>query len=173
MQVLSPASIQAPICLLQKTPGILEQLLHDVSPDVLQWKPAPDRWSIQEVLAHLAVVELLYSKRIRLVIMEEDPVLIKYVAPSEGEIQQKAAREHLENFIALRRAHIVFLHTIPASAASRTGRHPEMGPVSVSHLLHALANHDLGHLRQMAELYRARAFYLHAGPFQKSFQLRP
>jgi uncharacterized damage-inducible protein DinB len=173
MQVLSPAPIQAPISLLQKTPGILEQLLHDVSPDVLQWKPAPDRWSIQEVLAHLAVVELLYSKRIRLIIMEEDPVLIKYVAPSDGEMQQETAREHLEHFIALRRAHIVFLHSIPASAASRTGRHPEMGPVSVSHLLHELANHDLGHLRQMAELYRARAFYLHAGPFQKYSQLKP
>jgi uncharacterized damage-inducible protein DinB len=173
MQVLSPAPIQAPISLLQKTPGILEQLLHDVSPEVLQWKPAPDRWSIQDVLAHLAVVELLYSKRIRLIIMEEDPVLIKYLAPSDGEIHQKTAREHLEHFIALRRAHIVFLHTIPASAASRTGRHPEMGPVSVSHLLHELANHDLGHLRQMAELYRVCAFYLHAGPFQKYSQPKP
>ena len=173
MQVLSPAPIQAPISLLEKTPGILELLVHDVSPEVLQWKPTPERWSIQEVLAHLAVIEQIYSKRVRRIVMEEDPVLIKYVAPSEGEIQQKTAREHLEHFIALRRAHIVFLHTIPATAASRTGRHPEMGPVSVSHLLHELANHDLAHLRQMAELYRAHAFYPHAGPFQKYSQLKP
>ncbi len=40
MQVLSPAPIQAPISLLEKMPGILEQLLHDTSLEILQWKPA-------------------------------------------------------------------------------------------------------------------------------------
>jgi len=152
MQVLSLAPIQAPISLLEKTPAILEQLLHEVLPEVLQWKPGPERWSIQEVLAHLAVIEQIYSKRVRQIVMEEDPVLVKYVASSDNEIQKKTAREHREHFIALRRAHIVFPHTVPAAAASRTGYHPEMGRVSVSHLLHELANHDLGHLRQMAEL---------------------
>ncbi len=105
--------------------------------------------------------------------MEEDPVLVKYVPPSDGTNSKKTAREHLECFISLRRAHIVFLHTVPASAAGRTGRHPEMGPVSVSQLLHELANHDLGHLRQIVELYRAHAFYPHAGPFQKYFEPKP
>ena len=173
MQVLSPAPIQVPISLLEKMPGILEQLLHDASAKVLQWKPAPERWSIQEVLAHLAVIEQIYSKRVRRIVMEEDPALVKYVAPSDKEIQQKSAREHLEHFIALRRAHVVFLHTVPAAAAGRTGRHPEMGPISVSELLHELANHDLGHLRQMAELCRAHTFYPHAGPFQKYSQPKP
>lgn len=173
MQVLSPAPVQLPISLLEKTPGILEQLLHDVSPAVLHWKPALERWSIQEVLGHLAVIEQIYSERVRRIVMEEDPVLAKYVAPSEQEMQQKTARGHLEHFIALRRAHVVFLHTVPAAAAGRTGHHYEMGPVSVPQLLHELANHDLGHLRQMAELYRAHAFYPHAGPFQKYSHPRP
>ena len=173
MQVLSPTPIQVPISLLEKTPGILEQLLHDVSPEVLHWKPAPERWSIQEVLAHLAVIENIYSERVRRMVMEEDPALAKHVAPSEQEIQQKTARQHLEHFIALRRAHVVFLHTVPAAAAGRTGRHHEMGPISVSQLLHELANHDLGHLRQMAELYRAHAFYPHAGPLQKYSHPKP
>ena len=173
MQALSAAPIQVPISLLEKTPGILEHLLHAASSDVLHWKPAPKRWSIQEVLAHLAVIEQIYSKRVRRIVMEEHPVLVKSVVPSDNEMQQKSAREHLEHFIALRRAHIVFLHTVPGTAASRTGRHPEMGTVSVSNLLHELANHDLGHLRQMAELYRAHAFYPHAGPFQKYSQPKP
>jgi hypothetical protein len=73
MQVLSPAPIQVSISLLEKMPGILEQLLHDASPEVLQWKPAPERWSIQEVPAHLAVIEQLYSERVRRIVMEEDP----------------------------------------------------------------------------------------------------
>jgi uncharacterized protein YktA (UPF0223 family) len=173
MQVLSPAPLQVPISLLEKMPGILEQLLHDAPPEVLQWKPAPERWSIQEVLAHLAVIEKLYSERVRRMVMEEDPALAKYVVPSEGEVQQKTARQHLEHFVALRRAHVVFLHTVPAAAAGRTGRHYEMGSISVSQLLHELANHDLGHLRQLAELYRAHTFYPHAGPFQKYSHPKP
>ena len=156
MQVLSPAPIQVSISLLEKMPGSLEPPLHDASPVVLQWKPAPERWSIQEVLAHLAVIEQLY----------------KYVAPSESEVHQKTARQHLEHFIAWRRAHVVFLHTVPA-AAGRTGRHYEMGSISVSQLLQELANHDLGHVRQLAELYRARAFYPHAEPFQKFSHPKP
>jgi hypothetical protein len=172
MQVLSPAPIQVPISLLEKMPGILEQLLHDASHEVLHWKPAPERWSIQEVLAHLAVIEQIYSQRVRRIIMEEDPPLANYIAPFENEVQQKTARQHLEHFIALRRAH-VFLHTVPAAAARRTGRHYEMGSISVSQLLHELANHDLGHLRQLAELYRANAFYPHAGPFQRFSHPKP
>jgi hypothetical protein len=171
MQVLSPAPIQVPISLLEKMPGILERLLHDASHQVLHWKPAPERWSIQEVLAHLAVIEQSYSERVRRIVMEEAPPLAKHVAPSESEVQQKTARQHRN--IALRRTHVVFLHTVPAAAAGRTGRHYEMGLISVSQLLHELANHDLGHLRQLAELYRAHAFYLHAGPFQEFSHPKP
>ena len=173
MQVLSPAPIQVSISLLEKMPGILEQLLHDPSPEVLQWKPAPERWSIQEVLAHLAVIEQQYSERVRRIVIKEDPALAKYVAPSESEVQQKTARQHLEHFIALRRAPVVFLHTVPAAAARRTGRHYEMGSISVSQLLHELANHDLGHFRQLAKLYRAHAFYPHAEPFQNFSHPKP
>jgi hypothetical protein len=172
MQGLSPAPIQVSISLLEM-PGILEQLLHDASPEVLQWKPAPERCSIQEDLAHLAVIEQLYSERVGPIVMEEDPALANYLAPPESEVQQNTARQHLEHFMALRRIHVVFLHTAPAAAVGRTGRHYETGSISVSQLLHELANHDLGHLRQLTELYRAHGFYPHGGPFQKFSHLKP
>ena len=173
MQVLSHAPIQAPISLLEKTPPILEMLLRDVPSEVLQWKPAAERWSIAEVLAHMVVIEQLYGERARRIVMEDVPVLTKYVAPSAEEVSRKPAGEYLEKFAAMRRAHIFFFHTVPAAAAPRTGRHPEMGLVTVSEMLHELANHDLGHLRQIAEIYRACAFYPHAGPFQRYSQPKP
>jgi len=45
MQPLSPATLQAPTSMLEKTPALLEILLRDLPEDTLQWKPAPDRWS--------------------------------------------------------------------------------------------------------------------------------
>ncbi len=173
MQSASAASIQSPISLLEKTPGILEILLRDLSPDLLEWKPAPDRWSIAEVLAHMTVIEGLYKQRAKLIMLENSPSLPRFVPHSEAEAQQKPAVRHLEEFTVLRRAFVVYLHSIRNSAGSRTGQHYEMGTITLSQMLHELANHDLGHLRQIAELYRAYAFHPHAGPFRRYSNPKP
>ena len=173
MQPLSPAPIQAPISLLEKTPVILEALLRGVPAEVLKWKPAAERWSIAEVLGHLVAIEQLYGERLRRIATEDTPELAKYVAPPESEMAKKSARAYLEEFVVLRRPLIVFLNSIPAATAGRAGRHAELGEITLSQMLHELANHDPGHFRQIAELYRAYAFYPHAGPFQKYSQPKP
>jgi len=174
MQALSPASslLQPPVSLLEKTPAILEMLLRDVPAETLGWKPAAERWSITEVLAHLLAIEQLYGDRAKRIVVDQNPMLAKYVAPNEAEIR-KSARQYLEDFVALRQAHYFFWHGIPSSACSRTGIHPEMGAITLLQLLNELANHDLGHLRQIAELYRAKAFYPNAGPFQRYSNPKP
>jgi len=173
MQPISSAPIQAPISLLEKTPAILEILLRDLPQELLQWKPRPERWSIAEVLAHMVVIEKLYEQRTHRIVLEHEPTLTKYQALPEAEQQMKSLRHYLEEFIPLRRAFVFYLHSIPGSAGARTGKHPEMGTITLSQMLHELANHDLGHLRQIAELYRAHAFYPHAGPFQKYSNPKP
>jgi hypothetical protein len=173
MQPLSPAPIHAPVSMLEKTPGLLELLLRDLPVDVLDWKPAPERWSIAEVLAHIMMIEKLYEQRTRRIVLEEAPILPRYVPPPESEVKNKSARQHLEEFVPLRRAFAFYLHSVPAAAAGRIGHHAELGTISLSQMLHELANHDLGHLRQIAELYRAQSFYPHAGPFQKYSNPRP
>ena len=174
MQALSPASslLQPPVSLLEKTPAILEMLLRDVPAGTLDWKPAAERWSITEVRAHLLAIEQLYGDRAKRIVVDQNPILAKYVAPNEAEIR-KSARQYLEDFVALRQAHYFFWHGIPSSACSRTGIHPEMGAITLLQLLNELANHDLGHLRRIAELYRAKAFYPHAGPFQRYSNPKP
>jgi hypothetical protein len=173
MQPLSPAPIQAPISMLEKTPGLLEMLLRGVPEEVLQWKPAADRWSIAEVVGHVAMIEKLYEQRARRIVLEESPTLPKYEAPAEGELQKRSVRQDLEEFVSLRRAFVFYLHSVPSAAAGRTGQHAELGTITLSQMLHELANHDLGHLRQIAELYRAHSFYPHAGAFQKYSNPKP
>jgi hypothetical protein len=173
MQPASATSIQAPISLLEKTPVILEILLRDLPQDLLEWKPAPERWSIVEVLAHMNVIEGLYKQRAKLIMLDPSPNLPKFIPHSESEARQKSAARHLEEFGTLRRAFVVYLHSIPTAAGSRTGQHYEMGTITLSQMLHELANHDLGHLRQIAELYRAYSFYPHAGPFQRYSSPKP
>jgi DinB family protein len=173
MQPLSPAPIQPPISMLEKTPAILEILLRDVPGEVLEWKPAPERWSIEEVVSHLVMIEKLYEHRARRIVLEDSPDLPKYQPPADGEVPKKSALQSMEEFVPLRRAFVFYLHSIPSSAAGRTGKHTELGVISLSQMLNELANHDLGHLRQIAELYRARSFYPNAGPFQKYSNPKP
>jgi len=167
MQPCSAVPFQAPVVLLERTPAIYELLLRDLKAESLEWKPSADRWSIQEVLDHLVRIERLYEQRMRVVVAEENPRLVVFETASEARKPTKSALEHLDEFVALRRAFVFFLHSIPSTCGGRMGIHPELGPVTLSEMLHELANHDLGHLRQIAELYRAQAFYPHAGPFQK------
>ncbi|MGC2767829.1 MAG: DinB family protein [Candidatus Acidiferrum sp.] len=172
MQPLSPAPIQAPISMLEKTPTLLEVLLRSLSAEELEWKPGPERWSIAEVLDHMLIIERLYEQRARRIMLEDSPELPTYQAPRGGE-QKKSVRQSMEEFVPLRRAFVFYLHSIPSAAAGRVGQHAELGSVSLSQMLHELANHDLGHLRQIAELYRAHSFYPNAGPFQKYSNPKP
>lgn len=174
MQALSPAStLQPAISLLEKTPAMLELMLGGVPEDILGWKPAAERWSITEVLAHLLEIEQLYADRAKRMVVDENPALSKFIPLDKAEMNKRSAGQYLKDFVAARRAHIFFWHSIPANGGRRTGVHPEMGTVTLLQLLNELANHDLGHLRQIAELYRARAFYPHAGPFQRYSSPRP
>jgi len=78
----APANdIQPAASLLEKTPVLLETMLRDLPPSLLQWKPGPERWSISEVLAHLADIEKIYSERVRRFLAEDSPALQKYEQP--------------------------------------------------------------------------------------------
>ena len=170
MQPASAIDMQPAILLLGKTPNVLETVLGDLPGELLHWKPAPDRWSISEVLAHLAALEQVYAERALRMVAEDSPPLMKYDlagAAARGDYSRGSAGENLALFTRTRRSTLALLTGLPASAGARTGVHSELGTVTLAEMLNEWANHDLGHLRQIAELYRARAFYPHSGPFMK------
>lgn len=176
MQPASASDLRPAISLLEKTPRLLETLLGDLPWELLHWKPAPDRWSISEVLAHLAALEQVYVERALRMVAEESPMLAKYDqagAAARGEYSLGSAEENLTQFIQSRRSTLALLAGLPRSAGARTGVHSEIGSVTLAQMLNEWANHDLGHLRQVAELYRAHAFHPHSGPFMKYSNPKP
>ena len=176
MQPASASDMQPAISLLEKTPRLLETMLGDLSGELLHWKPAADRWSISEVLAHLAALEQVYAERTLRMIAEDCPALVKYDqlgAASRGEYSRGSAGENLGQFTRTRRSTLALLVGLPPSAGARTGLHSELGSVTLAQMLNEWANHDLGHLRQVAKLYRAYCFHPHSGPFMKYSKLAP
>jgi hypothetical protein len=157
---------------MEKTPQVLETMLGGIAPDVLRWKPNPDRWSISEVLSHLADCEDCLSERVRRFVLEETPALKEYAPPAEG-FSAGTPQEHLSRFASTRKELVQFLRTLPPDIGARTAQHSQLGLITLEQMLNEWASHDLGHIRQIAELYRARAFHPNAGPFAAYQNLNP
>ena len=171
-----PLSIQPALTLLEKTPILMETMLRDLPEDLVRWKPAPDRWSIAEVLGHLADAELVFADRTRRIVTEESPTLQKYDPAATvvvGDCARGSANDILAFFVKTRRSTVILLKSLPADAGEREATHSEVGRITLHQMVSEWASHDLGHLRQIAELYRAKAFYPFAGPFQKYSNPKP
>lgn len=161
--------------ILRQTPAALRGLLAAAARHDLDWTPAPDRWSITQVLAHLADVEVNgFMSRFRAMVEREHPFLPSYdqLKLFESGAQFDGPAE-MERFLAERARTLIFLDALPAGAASRTGRHEELGSITLAQLLSEFAFHDLGHIRQVAEIYRARVFYPNMGEFRRYYKVNP
>jgi len=164
------------IGILAQTPRTLQELLGTATADDLEWQPRPDRWSISMVLAHLADVEEKgFVSRFRAMATEDNPLLPAYdqLALFRGG-EKFDGRAELERFAGLRWKTLEWLNELPASLIGRTGRHEELGgTITGGQLLHEFAFHDLGHIRQIMELYRSHAFYPKMGVFRSYYKINP
>jgi hypothetical protein len=165
------------LTVLEQTPIIIEKIVWAASDEQMQWKPAADRWSISEVLAHLADVELAgFRDRIEKMTSGKNPTLEPYdqnAAYAQGKYSSGKARDHLRTFCHERDRTLSMLRYVPFVAIARTGQHREIGQISIGQLMHEWAFHDLGHIRQIAELYRSCAFFPSMGPFQRYYTIKP
>lgn len=161
--------------LLEATPEILRGLMTGLTRDDVRWKPAPDRFSIGEVLAHLAHSEShCYRARVDLFLSEERPDLEPDEARFHLDLYRQADPEDsFDHFEDQREANVEFLRALPAAAGLRVANHQEAGEVTLEQMLHEWAMHDLGHIRQVAELVRARKHLEAAGPLGQSYNLKP
>jgi DinB superfamily len=165
------------LAVLEQTPIIIEKIVHLANEDQLHWKPAAERWSISEVLAHLADVEVVgFRERVAKMVENESPVLEAYdqnAAYASGRYSSKKAVDNLHTFCHERDRSLSFLRYLPPTAVSRSGKHSKIGTVTVGQLMNEWAFHDLGHIRQISELLRSRAFFPYIGPFQQYYTIRP
>jgi hypothetical protein len=171
-----PSSQNIPgLSLLEQTPIIVEKILLDVPESTLTWKPAADRWSVSEVLGHLAETDQVFRERARRMAQEDNPKLESFdqnASYAAGKYAG-AGRENLRKFCHERDRTVSLLRYLPEIALFRTAQHAELGRITVSELLHEWAFHDLGHIRQMAELCRASQFYPKMGPFKTYYTVKP
>lgn len=139
---------------LSAPPAVFAKLLEGITQEEIDRKPDPERFSIREIMAHLADWEPVIQERIHRTLNETEPTLAT-VDPGELAADHDYAHADLAEQIALfneRRAKTVELVTgLNATDWQRTAVRPNIGVLTMEALVAQVPMHDLYHLRQVAE----------------------
>jgi hypothetical protein len=144
-----------PIAMQREAAGLLARLIERVPEEKLRLRPAPQKWSVVEILAHLAEDELVSSWRYRQMIEHRGVTLMGFDQDkwaALGDYQSWNAREALEMFRLLREANLRLLDGLTPEQWECEGNHTERGRVTVRDLARHMAAHDINHILQIERL---------------------
>src|SRR5436190_288280 len=121
-------------------------------------RPFEGKWTPNEVIGHLSDGEWVYGYRLRLILCEDNPVIMGtkqdlWVAAQRH--NEREPSELVEMFRTLRQYNLALWKSISAANVQRNGQHNERGPESLAVMLPMLAGHDLSHLDQITRYIRA------------------
>lgn len=122
-------------------------------------RPAPDKWSVAEIVAHLADAELAISWRIRQILSKNAVPIQAYDQDQWSKTFDYAHRDprlSLANFRALREANLALLKSVPRKLWDNYGVHEERGNENISHVVRMVAGHDLNHLQQIQRILKGK-----------------
>ena len=148
-----------PIESMRKAPKRLKKLLKGVSEKRLKARPAEGKWSVKEIVAHLADGEVMLGSRFRLVAAMDRPALLGYDQDAYVErlaIDKARTKDLLDDFAAVRKANVRLLERLPREALSRVGLHSERGEETLADMLVMYAGHDRVHEEQIAGMLAGR-----------------
>jgi len=144
-----------PIESMHKSPKRLKKLLKGVSEKRLAARRQPGKWSIKEVVAHLADHEIVLGTRFRFVAALDRPPITGYDQDAFVErlgIDKAVTEDLLKDFTAVRKANVRLLQRLPLEARTRVGVHSERGEESLEDMIVMYAGHDLIHLQQIERM---------------------
>ncbi len=146
---------QDPLKVQTATPRRLERLIAGASTTALKKQPAPGKWSVGEILAHLAETELVAAFRIRLIVGAPGTPVQAFDQDSwarEGNYAARDPRRSLALFRAVRDANLALYRSLSPEQWERHGMHAERGQESVRHIVKMFAGHDLNHIQQVERI---------------------
>jgi len=148
-----------PLAVLAATAKKLERLIKGVPAGKLRKRPAADKWSIGEIVAHLADAEIVIGFRLRMVLGAPGTPITAYDQDSwvtSGHYEKRDPRKSLELFRVVREANLALLKSLTAEQWKHYGMHSERGQETVEHIVRMTAGHDLNHLQQIERTFPAK-----------------
>jgi len=158
-RVLGYLGKRDPLRIMQATPNRLARLIRGVPASKLRRRPAPGKWSVAEILAHVSEIEMVIGYRLRNVLATNR---VRIQAMNEntwaesGNYARRDPRRSLELFRALRASNLGLMKSVPRRKWKHYGYHEERGKESIADMLCLYAGHDLNHRQQIERILKKK-----------------
>ncbi|HUF48791.1 MAG TPA: DinB family protein [Vicinamibacterales bacterium] len=144
-----------PVQVLDSTPLAFAETLDGLSVEALARPEEPGKWSMGQVLQHMADSELVWGYRVRMILSHDRPQISGYDQDAWAtrlHYERADARQALEDFSVLRRANLRLVQAMTPDDYRRVGIHAERGEEGLAHMVRLYAGHDLLHRRQLERI---------------------
>jgi uncharacterized damage-inducible protein DinB len=150
------AELKEHIAAADKSPKQIAAAVSGLPDRTLRYKPAPDKWSILEILGHLADVEIVYAHRFRQMLADKKPVIapmdVDDWATRLGYCEESPA-ELVAAYGLNRHRTLQLLRRLKPGDLEKSAYHPEyQRDVTVAEYVEKIATHGANHLAQIERL---------------------
>jgi len=156
-RVLGYLEGKKPLEVLAASPRKISKLVKGISRKKLAKRPAPDKWSITEILAHLADTEIVQGFRVRMILGASGTPIQGFDQDEWAKYSDYAKHDpalSLKAYSVMRERTVLLLESLPAEAWERYGMHSERGKETVTRVAEMMAGHDLNHLKAIREILK-------------------
>ncbi|WP_232697795.1 DinB family protein [Brevibacillus daliensis] len=138
--------------------ALLREAIEGLSEEELRFQPAPDKWSIHQIVIHVTDAEILSTHRMRKVLAEEEPLLLSFdqeaLADNLG-YERLDREQHLLLFQMLRASMLPLLENLTPEQLERVGEYPDGARYTFKELLELRVQHVRDHLAQIERVRQA------------------
>lgn len=136
---------------LVKTIERLQGMTDGLAEVQLRARPEEKKWSIKEIVAHLAAFEPVFLSRLKTLLTKDDPTFENYDtdAWNASDHIEEDFDKNLEKFITARKKTVEFLKRLKDKEWLRAGKHPTFPSYTIQVAAEKVAEHDRNHLGQI------------------------
>lgn len=139
-----------PLDVISETPSRLAELLEAVGPERLEAPPAPGKWSVRDIVSHLADAEIAFGFRLRQTLAEQHHV----IQPFDQDLWARSysssdAQLALAAMSALRAWNVALIKSVKPEDQKKPVTHPERGTMTFQTIVETMAGHDRNHIKQI------------------------
>jgi hypothetical protein len=139
-----------PLAVTRATPDRLQSLIAAPGVDKLNRAPAPGKWSVREILCHLADCEVVFAFRLRQALAQDRHVIQPFDQDDWAATYARYdAHTALATFSAVRQWNLALIAGLAAEDLNKPLNHPERGDMTLRTVIETMGGHDLNHLRQV------------------------
>ena len=158
-RILGYVEGKEPLAVQAATAERLERLIEAVPTARLRERPDPEKWSVSEILAHLADGEIVGGFRMRFILGSPGAPIAGFDQDqwvASGHYDKRDPRKSVEQFRVLREANLALLDALDPEQWQHYGVHSERGQESIADIVRMFAGHDVNHLQQIEKILQRR-----------------